>query len=176
MSCRGCFSTSTLMHSCRASTRSSNCHIRLAKPLAINILAPQAPKAEFLLVVPPNLPATPMGKDGSRPVLRDAFFICSLVPGDTRLVSRGINFEFRSSQVKRFQRNWQVGEDKQFQASPMIHDTCLKTISPKKKINHPRFLWWMMRYLFENNEPQEKHMIGDTPICCWFCKVAPLQF
>ena len=67
-------------------------------------------------------------------------FAASLFPGDTRLVSRGINFEFRSTQVKRFQRTWQVGEDSLFQASTSIipnpcdkwYSTCLKTITPKQ--------------------------------------------
>ena len=100
---------------------------KMGKHLAIDMLA-QAPRVESS-----DTPAVLSGgalesgcsSNGQRMAVGQFFrvafsFAASLFPGDTRLVSGGINFEFRSTQVKRFQRTWQVGEDSLFQASTSI--------------------------------------------------------
>ena len=133
---------------------------KMGKHLAIDMLA-QAPRVESSdtpAVLPGGDLESGCSSNGQRMAVGQFFrvpFSCaaSLFPGDTRLVSRGINFEFRSTQVKRFQQTWQVGEDSLFQTSTSIipnpcdkwYSTCLKTITPKK------------------------HMVRNNPTCCWFC-------
>jgi hypothetical protein len=79
----------------------------MGKHLAIDMLA-QTPRVESS-DTPAVLPRIWLQLQWARMAVGQFFqvafsFAASLFPGDTRLGSRGINFEFRSTQVKRFQR------------------------------------------------------------------------
>ena len=128
------------LHWCRASTLFEMPH-KMGKHLAIDMLA-QTPRVESS-DTPAVLPRIWLQLQWARMAVGQFFrvpfsFAASLFPGDTRLVSRGINFEFRSTQVKRFQRTWQVGEDSLFQASTSI----IPNPCDKWHLLPPKNLWF----------------------------------